>query len=158
MKPGLRCGGASRDQGPQTRRLPYRRFHIAMLPVDVPALRHRRHPNGAIGVWLGASNGHWAAFNTSFKVNTCTPTIRFRFAQLPVSLCFFALLPRFRSAKIALRAPAFALPPSRATTQQSEIFFCTANASGGVLCPVLVCGTFLGPSTSEVDSGQLTVD
>jgi len=25
-------------------------------------------PNGAIGVWLGACNGHWAAFNTSFKV------------------------------------------------------------------------------------------
>jgi len=53
---------------------------------------------------------------------------RFRFALLPVSLyffalltaislCFFARLPRFRSAKIALPAPVFALPPSRAMTQ-----------------------------------------
>jgi hypothetical protein len=32
------------------------------------------------------------------------------------SPCSFALLPHFRSAKIALPAPVFALPPSRATT------------------------------------------
>ena len=151
MKPGLRCGGASRDQGPQTRRLPYHRFHIAVLPVDVPALRRRRHPNGAIGVWLGACNGHWAAFNTSFKVNTCTPTIRFRFAQLPVSLCFFALLPRFRSAKIALRAPAFALP--RAEQQHNRAKFSFALRTRPVVCYVrLVCGTFLACPRSTAAS------
>jgi hypothetical protein len=76
-------------------------LRFALLPVSLCFLREK----GSVESTHKVPTSH---YNTKHRTDALITAI---------SLCFFARLPRFRSAKIALPAPVFALPPSRAMTQ-----------------------------------------